>query len=189
MFPRLRKGGLSRKEQLYVLDFARKTIECKASGKDLPKFDDSFLVLKEERGVFVTLNKKGNLRGCIGLLSTMKPLHESIQEVAQAAAFQDPRFQPVTRDELPEIDIEISIITPIRRVKNIKKIKVGRHGLLVRYGDAQGLLLPQVAVKNAWSRRTFLEHTCVKAGLPRDAWQHPETEIMTFSAHIFTETS
>lgn len=187
MFKKKRFDVLSKEEQQYLLHFARKTIEAKMRGEEPPSFDEKFTRLKEQRGAFVTINKNGNLRGCIGLVTGIKPLYQTIQSVAEAAAFHDPRFQPLTEAELPDTTLEISVLTPMRKISNIKKIKVGRHGLFIKLGDAQGLLLPQVAANNGWSRQTFLEHTCIKAGLPKDAWKNPDAEIMIFSAQVFGE--
>ncbi len=187
MFRKLTRTTLSREEKAFLLDFARKSIQAKLEGKDPPLFNDEYPRLKEPRGAFVTLNKEGKLRGCIGIIAGIKPLYQIVQDVAIAAALNDPRFQPLTLEELPQITIEISVLSPLRKIKNIKKIKIGQHGIYLKLGDAQGLLLPQVAVNNNWNRETFLEHTCLKAGLPRDAWKHPETEIFIFSAEIFEE--
>ncbi|MFQ5823048.1 MAG: AmmeMemoRadiSam system protein A [bacterium] len=189
MFKKKRRNVLSKDEQMYLLEFARKTIEAKLRGEVPPTYDKNFPRLKEERGAFVTLNKNKNLRGCIGLITGIKPLYQTIQEIAEAAAFQDPRFPPLTEAELPETTLEISVLTPMRKISNIKKIKVRRHGLFIKFGNAQGLLLPQVATNNNWNRKTFLEHTCLKAGLPKDTWKNPDTEIMIFSAQVFEEES
>lgn len=189
MFKKKRRNILSKDEQMYLLEFARKTIEAKLRGEVPPTYDKNFPRLKEERGAFVTLNKNKNLRGCIGLITGIKPLYQTIQEIAEAAAFQDPRFPPLTEAELPETTLEISVLTPMRKISNIKKIKVRRHGLFIKFGNAQGLLLPQVATNNNWNRKTFLEHTCLKAGLPKDTWKNPDTEIMIFSAQVFEEES
>ncbi|MFQ5631207.1 MAG: AmmeMemoRadiSam system protein A [bacterium] len=189
MFHKKRRDTLSKDEQEYLLEFARKTIEAKLRGEAPPTYDDKFPRLKEERGAFVTLNKDKNLRGCIGLITGIKPLYQTIQEVAEAAAFQDPRFPPLTEDELPETTLEISVLSPLRKISNIKKIKVRKHGLFIKLGNDQGLLLPQVAANNKWSRQTFLEHTCLKAGLPKDAWKDPAAEIMIFGAQVFEEES
>jgi AmmeMemoRadiSam system protein A len=106
-------------------------------------------------------------------------------EMAQAAAFEDPRFPPLTQKELADLEIEISVLTPFRQVRDVTEIEVGKHGLFLERGGRSGLLLPQVATEYRWDRQTFLEHTCLKAGLPREAWQDPETRIYVFSAEIF----
>ncbi len=105
--------------------------------------------------------------------------------MASAAAFQDPRFSPLSADELKDLEIEISVLTPFKRITNIDEIQVGKHGILMRNGSSSGLLLPQVATDYGWDRTTFLEHTCQKAGLPKDAWKDKNTEIYIFSADVF----
>jgi len=105
--------------------------------------------------------------------------------MAEEAAFNDPRFTPVSKGELKDLDIEISALTPLRQIENVEEIEVGRHGLYIEKGFFSGLLLPQVATEYGWDRETFLEHTCLKAGLPRDAWKAEDTVISIFSADIF----
>lgn len=166
---------------------ARQTITAKVRGQNVPPVDIPHDRLREERGAFVTLLKRKNLRGCIGYIKGVKPLFKSIQELAEFAAFYDPRFEPLDESELPKIAIEISVLSPLRKIPSIKKIKIRRHGLFIRLGSAQGLLLPQVAVKHNWDRETFLQHVCLKADLPHEAWQDPKAEIMTFEAQVFIE--
>lgn len=187
MFQKFRFSTLSKKEQKTLLQLARKSIAAKIRGEPPPEFRCGSNRLNELRGAFVTLKKENKLRGCIGLIKGAKPLYETVQEVAEASAFQDPRFSPLKEDELKDTVIEISVITPLQKISSINKIKVKRDGVLVKHGDSQGLLLPQVAEKNNWSRKTFLEHVCLKAGLEKDDWKSPETEIMTFSAQVFEE--
>jgi uncharacterized protein (TIGR00296 family) len=144
-------------------------------------------VLREKRGVFVTLHRKGALRGCIGYIEGFKPLAEAVGEMALAAAFGDPRFPPVAAGELAELDVEISVLTPLRKVSDPSEIEIGEHGLYIISGPRSGLLLPQVATEYGWDRETFLGHTCLKAGLPELAWRDPESEIYLFGAQIFGE--
>ncbi len=141
--------------------------------------------LREKRGAFVTLHKGDALRGCIGYIRAQKPLYQTIQEMAQAAAFQDSRFKPVTGEELKDISIEISVLTPLKKINRIEEIAVGTHGIYIVKQFHSGLLLPQVATENRWDRETFLRHTCAKAGLPEDAWRESDAEIYIFSADIF----
>lgn len=141
--------------------------------------------LKEKRGVFVTLKIEGQLRGCIGRLVPDTPLHQAVADMAAAAAFNDWRFPQLTPREYDQLEYEISVLTPFRRIQGLEEITVGRHGLLLRRGFSQGLLLPQVATENRWDAKQFLEHTCLKAGLPADAWKDKGTEIYVFSAEIF----
>ena len=125
------------------------------------------------------------MRGCIGLIEAVKPLAETIQEMALSAAFCDPRFPPLTSQEFKDIALEISVLSPLQQIKNVEEIQVGVHGLYIRQGPYRGLLLPQVATEYHWDRDTFLQQTCVKAGLPPMAWKDPETVISVFSADIF----
>ena len=141
--------------------------------------------LNEKRGAFVSLHKHGQLRGCIGYVHGVKPLAKAINDMAIAAAFQDPRFSTLQENELEDLDIEISVLTPMKQISNINEIEVGKHGLMMIKGPYSGLLLPQVATQYNWDRQTFLSETCHKAGLPIDAWKDDETEIYIFSAEIF----
>ena len=164
---------------------ARRAIEDVARGKPVPEFTVDSQALKEMKGVFVTLKKRGQLRGCIGYTKGVKPLYKIVGEMAAAAAFHDPRFNPVTEAELSDLEIEISVLTPMKRIKDVEEIEVGKHGILIERGFHSGLLLPQVATEYGWDRTTFLEHTCLKAGLSKDAWKNEDTRICTFSAEVF----
>lgn len=141
--------------------------------------------LRAPLGAFVTLNKDGQLRGCIGYVTPVKPLQETVRDVAAFAAVRDRRFDAVSEEELPYLDYEVSVLSPLRRVTDLEQIQVGTHGLLIRKGGVEGLLLPQVASDRGWDRTTFLERTCVKAGLPRDAWQDDGADIYAFTAVVF----
>jgi AmmeMemoRadiSam system protein B/AmmeMemoRadiSam system protein A len=177
--------GLSDEEKKTLHEIAHTVIWNKASGKEVPKFQVKSEKLNELRGAFVTITKKGSLRGCIGHIKGVKPLYKSVEEMAAAAAFQDPRFPPVTKKELKDLDIEISVLTPFEQITDVSKIEVGKHGLYIERGFYSGLLLPQVATEYGWDRDTFLEHTCRKAGLPPDAWKEKDIKIYIFSADIF----
>ncbi len=177
--------GLNAEEKALLHRIARDSIEAKLLGKKAPNLDHLPAGLKENRGAFVTLKKHGELRGCIGRLAADRPLGEVVAETALAAAFQDPRFNPLRADESKDLEIEISVLTPFKRITSVDEIQVGKHGLLMRRGASSGLLLPQVATDYGWDRTTFLEHTCQKAGLPKDAWKDKATEIYTFSADVF----
>ncbi len=177
--------GLSADEKALLHKIARENIEAKLLGKKTPSLDNLPTNLKENHGAFVTLNKHGQLRGCIGRLVADRPLGEVVADMALAAAFQDPRFRPLTADELKDLEIEISVLTPFKRIGSVEEIQVGKHGILMRNGGASGLLLPQVATDYGWDRTAFLEHTCQKAGLPKDAWKDKSTEIYIFSADVF----
>ncbi len=179
--------GLSEKEKEYLLKLARQSIVNAVLGRQAPVPEMSTPILAENRGAFVTIKKRGELRGCIGYILAVKPLTETICEMAQAAALRDPRFSPVTEDELDELELEISVLTPIQEVKDVNSIEVGKDGLIIRRGNLQGLLLPQVASEYGWDRETFLAQTCRKAGLPLDAWKLEDTEISAFRAEVFGE--
>lgn len=143
--------------------------------------------LQEKKGAFVTLEAGGDLRGCIGYLADDKRLDVTVQKMAIKAASEDPRFPPVTREELPEIEIEVSVLSPFREIREISEIQVGVHGLLAQKGERRGLLLPQVASREGWDRETFLTHTCLKAGLPPEAWREEGARIFAFSCEVFSE--
>jgi len=179
--------GLSDKDKKMLLAIARKAIESELKGAKPPSFEVDSPILKENRGAFVTIHENGELRGCIGLIRGYKPLYKTVEEMAVAAAFRDPRFPPLRRDELNKIDIEISALTPLRKITDINEIEVGKHGIYIEKGLHSGLLLPQVATEYGWDRLTFLEQTCWKAGLPLNAWKSPDASIYIFSADIFSE--
>ena len=171
---------------------ARGTIEHVVAKKPRPALNLT-PVFHEKRGVFVTLNKNGELRGCIGLPYPVMPLGKAIEHAATAAALEDPRFPPVRKEELGEIIVEVTILTvpvPLEGEPSDrpKKVVVG-NGLIVRGMGTSGLLLPQVATEYAWDATTFLDHTCMKAGRPNRCWTSPTTEILTFEGQIFTEKS
>lgn len=183
----LRPNALRRDEQWHLLDLARQAIVAKLTGAALELRPPASPRLLRKSGAFVTLRIGKNLRGCIGVVQGVKPLYQTVQEAAEAAAFQDPRFSPLNKEELSKISIEISVLSPLRRISSVRKIKVGRDGLLIKMGETQGLLLPQVARKNRWSRQTFLEHVCIKAGLQKDAWMQTGTQLLTFRAQVFED--
>jgi hypothetical protein len=177
--------GLTREEKILLHRIARESIEARCSQKPPPRFEVDFARLKEPRGAFVTLKKRGELRGCIGHVVGNLPLDQTISEMAVAAAFHDPRFPSLAEDELNELQVEISVLSPLKRIHRIEEIAVGTHGIYMKRGGRSGLLLPQVATEYGWNCSTFVENTCRKAGLPHDAWKDPETEIYVFSADIF----
>src|SRR5580700_1807764 len=143
--------------------------------------------LAELRGAFTSLHLQGELRGCVGYVLATCPVYRAVAETARAAAFDDNRFPPVTKEEAPHLEIELSILSPARSI-HPEEIEIGRHGLLIGWRGRRGLLLPQVAVEHNWDRETFLEQTCCKAGLPSDAWQQGAT-IEAFTAEVFGEKS
>lgn len=180
--------GLSEKDKETLMHIARATIEHKVEGKKLPEFEVDSPILKEKRGAFVTIHKQGRLRGCIGYIEAIKPLWITIQEMAEAAALNDPRFPPVSSEELPLLDLEISVLTPLRRIKDVNEIQIGKHGIVLKKGYHQGVFLPQVATEQGWDRTTFLNEICYKAGIhDKNCWKGEDAEIYIFSAEVFEE--
>ena len=179
--------ALSEKEQKILLQIARRTLEGQAIGNGVSRMDVVAEKLMEKRGVFVTLQKKGMLRGCIGYVKPVQPLAMAVSEMTIAASSHDPRFPAVDSAELKDIRIEISVLSSMKRVRDPAEVKVGQHGLYIAKGENAGLLLPQVATSNSWSREEFLSQTCVKAGLPSSAWKDKDTQTYLFSAQIFSE--
>jgi AmmeMemoRadiSam system protein A len=176
--------NLSNEEKKKLKDLARDAIECALFGKEQCEIELSEK-LKEKAGAFVTLKSKGELRGCIGHISASMPLSDVIEKMAIESAFHDPRFCALRKDEWKDIDIEISVISPMRQIKDIEEIEVGVHGLYIVRGGYSGLLLPQVATEYHWDRKTFLEYTCYKAGLSKDSWKSNDVKIYIFSAEVF----
>ena len=178
---------LNQTERTTLLELARSSIARRLGLEGREVDHPASTKLSVSSGAFVTLHKKGRLRGCIGRFTSTGPVTETVQEMAQAAAFEDPRFPPLERGELADVDLEISVLTPMRRVDSIEEIEVGKHGIYMIRGMNRGVLLPQVATEHHWDRQTFLENTCLKAGLPQNAWQDGKTEIYVFSAEVFGE--
>jgi AmmeMemoRadiSam system protein A len=172
-------------EREALLRFARDTIVARLTGSATPppvRLDDP----QDHAGAFVTLHVNGELRGCIGYPGSAKRLDEVVGHCAVAAATEDPRFPPMTSAELADLEVEISVLTPIRKVQDVLDIEVGRDGLVIEDGFRKGLLLPQVAIEHQWNRDTFLSHTCLKAGLRPDAWR-TGAKISRFQADVFSE--
>jgi AmmeMemoRadiSam system protein A len=179
---------LTEEDREILLRLARQAMEegvCGASGPR--EFPHPVPALVEPRGAFVTLRKHGELRGCIGHVQTSAPLYKTIQECAVAAALSDPRFRPVTPDETPLLHMEISVLSTPEEIAP-DQIVIGVHGLIIARGWHRGLLLPQVPVTWKWDREQFLEETCLKAGLPIDAWKKG-ARIEAFTAEVFEEPS
>lgn len=177
---------LTTEQQKLLLGLAREAIQhYLTTGKTLKKkIKDPELV--EKRGAFVTLKVNDQLRGCIGFPLPVKPLWETIRDVAVSSATQDYRFQPLSLEELSETKIEISVLTLPETVKDVKEIIVGKHGIIVSKGPYKGLLLPQVPVEWDWDRETYLSQGCLKAGLDEDEWKK-DVHIEKFSAQVFSE--
>ncbi|TAN59427.1 AmmeMemoRadiSam system protein B [bacterium] len=179
---------LSPTQKKRLLEIARGTIEeYLSSGKRLD-FKEEDGRLREISGAFVTLHKHKELRGCIGNIIGQKPLFETVRDMAIESATGDPRFGPVSKEELKDIEIEVSVLSPLKKITHIDEFQLGAHGVLVRRGFAQGVFLPQVATETGWSKEEFLSYLCEhKAGLSPDAWKDPATEIFIFSAQVFSE--
>jgi AmmeMemoRadiSam system protein A len=178
---------IDQQERGILLSLARESIRCRLAGEPAPSPESVGGVLIESRGAFVTLKIDGRLRGCIGHVVGVEPLWKAVRSNAVAAAFDDPRFEPLRSDELDEAQIEISALSPLRGV-DADDVVVGRDGILIERGPRRGLLLPQVAVEYGWDRETFLDHTCRKAGLEPGCWRHADTVIWVFSAEVFSES-
>jgi AmmeMemoRadiSam system protein A len=178
---------LSSAEQKTLLEIARQAIEKELNGDDSPLPPREERLLNFKNGCFVTLKNQQQLRGCIGNFQSSLPLFKEVEEMAVAAAFKDPRFYPLEANELKDINIEISVLSPLHKIESIEEIEVGKHGLYLEKNYSRGVLLPQVAVEYHWNRDKFLQQTCLKAGLPTQAWQNSDTDIYIFSAQIFSE--
>lgn len=177
--------GLTDGEKKILISIAMETIQAKLNHDPLPHHDYDNKIFSEKRGAFVTLHIEGKLRGCIGYIIGVEPLLDTIQKMAISSAFNDPRFPALRQDEFEHLNVEISVLSPLEIVNDIDKIQVGRDGLIIKKGFRQGLLLPQVPEEQDWDKTTFLQHTCLKAGLPPDAWKKKGTTIKKFSAQIF----
>ncbi len=177
---------LNDEEQRFLLGLARQAITGYLKTGKRPEAKVPFKNLLEKRGAFVSLKVDGRLRGCIGYPLPVKPLHETIAEMAIAAATQDYRFPPVTLDELSKTDIEISVLTVPRPIKAPDEVEVGKHGIIISKGFSKGLLLPQVPLEYGWDRETYLRHGCLKAGLDEDDWRKG-AKIEVFEAQVFSE--
>ncbi len=180
--------NLNEQEQEKLLTIAREAVYTIINDEEIYGVSlNGSEALNQARGAFVTLKKKGRLRGCIGYTAPTQALCTTVRDAAIQAAVRDYRFNPVCTDELQDLSFEISVLSPFRKVKGIENIAVGKHGLLIINKENSGLLLPQVPVEQGWDRRTFLEQTCRKAGLPKDAWKDPDTDIFQFTAFVFGE--
>ncbi len=178
---------LSVADKKELLRIARASIASALSDRPSERSEQSGASLKERCGAFVTLHLHGELRGCIGYIEARFPLYETIEEAAVKAAFEDPRFLPLSAEEFEEVEIEISVLSPLQEVSSVDGIEVGKHGLVIDGGYTRGLLLPQVATEYGWGREQFLAQTCRKAGLPADAWNKKGVTIYSFTSDVFSE--
>jgi hypothetical protein len=180
--------SLTGQEKAELLALARKSVEYMVTKNEpyAPTAPESE-TLNREYGAFTTLTEGGALRGCIGYTAPIKPLYMTVRDTATLAALRDPRFAPVTAAELPKLAYEISVLSPLRRVTDVEQVKVGRDGLIMKNGDYEGLLLPQVPAEQNWDRETFLNQTCAKAGMDQSCWKDENTDIFSFTAVVFNE--
>jgi len=178
---------LTKQQKKTLMQIAKQTLIEVVYGRKPPEFDIRDDTLNEKCGAFVTLHMDGGLRGCIGNITAQTPLWKTVRNMTIEAAFHDPRFPAVSASELNQIEVEISVLSPLKQIKNISEIEVGKHGILIKNGPYQGLLLPQVATEYGWDRTRFLEQTCSKAGLQKDCYKQKGCQIFIFSAHVFSE--
>ncbi len=177
---------LNASDKKALLKYARKTLRQYFSSATVPLPRDLNPSLKVKKGAFVTLNEHGDLRGCIGQMREDRPLSSVIGSMALAAAFNDTRFAPLSEQELPRVEIEISVLTPFTQVKSADDIVLGRDGVIVKKGDRQAVFLPQVATETGWTKEVFLDQLCHKAGLEAGDWK--DAELFTFQADVFSES-
>jgi AmmeMemoRadiSam system protein A len=180
---------LGSRERALLLEIARtalrNAVERHHPPLSLPAFDN---LSEEPAGAFVTLRQAGELRGCVGQIEAAEPLASVVAHAAESAGLHDPRFPPVAAGEIPSLEIEISVLSPLQPIRP-EEIKVGKHGLVVSQGKSRGVLLPQVAIEHRLNAERFLEETCRKGGLGPNAWKSPETRIQGFTAENFSTVS
>ncbi|MAT56512.1 MAG: AMMECR1 domain-containing protein [Ignavibacteriae bacterium] len=170
-----------------LLTLARKSIESIFDKIELPKINEEDKLLNSNCGAFVTLTKFNELRGCIGYITSEEPLWQTIIETAELAATRDPRFPKITKDEIEDLSIEISILSEPFQLNSYEEVEVGKHGLILNEGMFRGVLLPQVPIEHNLNREQYLSALCNKAGLPRDEWKKREIKLKAFTAEVFSE--
>jgi AmmeMemoRadiSam system protein A len=180
--------SLSEADQRAALQLARTAVVEAVSHRKLPEMFPREGVFAERRGVFVTLHVRNRLQGCIGIIEAKEPLGEAIVRCAATAALEDPRFASMKPEQLGELSIEISLLSPIEPIAP-ESIEIGHHGLFIQLHAQRGLLLPQVAIEHRLTREQFLEETCRKAGLGSQAWRDPEAHLFGFTCEVFSESS
>jgi len=183
---------LSSLDRQTLLTVARERISSTLTGLP-PDYPPRTAELEVPGGAFVTLHvlsgANRRLRGCIGHIESTRPVYDTVRDAAYSAAFRDPRFAPLTAEELGSIELEVSVLSRLERITDTRLIVPGTHGIMIGQGNRSGLLLPQVASERDWDRETFLEQTCLKAGLPPGAWSSPDTVLRVFTADVFDESS
>jgi AmmeMemoRadiSam system protein A len=178
--------GLTTEERAELLRVARTSLEVHLAGRGPYQPNPTTPTLAEHRGAFVTLHRArdGELRGCVGMMRSEESLVRTVARMAVSAGVDDGRFMPVTPEELSELQIEISALGSLKPIRP-DDVEIGRHGLLISHRGHRGVLLPQVPVEHEWDRETFLEHTCIKAGLPPEAWREDDADLLGFTAEVF----
>jgi AmmeMemoRadiSam system protein A len=179
---------MNREQQKTLLKVAKNTVEAVIADKAIPKVSSADEQLNAKCGCFVTLKNGEQLRGCIGQFTSDSPLIELISHMAKSSATADPRFfgNPITQRELSQLDIEISVLSPLKKTDNPSSLKLGVDGIYIKKGSLSGCFLPQVATETGWTEEEFLSYCCShKAGLPADAWKRPDTEVYLFTAEVF----
>jgi AmmeMemoRadiSam system protein A len=177
---------ITRQERTELLKIARDTIVSYVTRGNVPVIECTSPGLLQHSGCFVTIKQKGALRGCIGNFVSDQPLYQLVQELAVSAATRDSRFYPMKTADLADFEIDISVLSPLTKAASVEQIQVGVHGIYIIKGNYRGVLLPQVATEYGWDREQFLRQTCIKAGLPQNAWQGA-CDIYIFSALVFGE--
>jgi uncharacterized protein len=185
---------MDEKEKNVLLQIAKQSIESAIKGVQTDKIQVQINSpeLKKKHGTFITLRKHGKLRGCIGLLSSKIPLYKLVSEMAVSAATEDPRFQHnrIQPSELDDLEIEISVLSPLQKIGNPLDMELGKHGIYIKKGFRNGCFLPQVATETGWTKEEFLSQCCrTKADLPPDAWKEKDTDIYVFTAEIISEAA
>ena len=181
---------LNESQRKRLLQIARESMTGFVRDGKRRSFPENDPVLKSDMGAFVTLHESGQLRGCIGNIVARGPLCDTVADMAIEAATGDPRFRKLSADEIDKVDIEVSVLSPLKRISDTDDIKIPGHGVLVRRGFMSGVYLPQVADETGWNKEEFMTSLCAhKAGLPPDAWKDPSTEVYTFTAEVFGEKS
>jgi uncharacterized protein len=175
----------SPEQRRILLGIAHEAIGCVLERRPFRNEPPAMTNLVEPRGVFATLYLDGELRGCVGYAVPLAPLHRAVAEAARAAAFEDSRFLPVSKDEAPRLEVSLSVLSRLFPI-HPEAVEVGRHGLVISQGVRRGLLLPQVPIEHGWDRETFLEQTCRKAGLGPDAWRK-DANLAAFTAEVFSD--
>jgi hypothetical protein len=176
---------LSSREKAVLLAIARKAVETGVRTGEVYIEPREEKKLNLRQGCFVTIKQNGELRGCIGNFQSELPLYREVAEMAVASATKDPRFYSMREEDLADFSLEISVLSPLKKIADTEEIEVGKHGIYLEKGFYRGVLLPQVATEHGWDRITFLNQTCLKAGLATNAWKSEDTEIYIFSAQVF----